>query len=142
LMLAFNGRRHIYTDEWMQEIKMQPMSHLKRQIYELPGKGRTRFTSSTVPSLFVWGRYDVLTARPFRPRPNDVFISANHSAPVMAASDVARAIVPFLLTGQLAAPHSRRGPRQAIALLENRARKISPRALIQGRRGKKRIQKE
>src|SRR5579863_7554000 len=78
LMLAFNGRRHTYTDEWMHEIKMQPMSDLKRQIYELPGKGRTRFIPSTVPSLFVWGRYDVLTARPFRPRPNDVFISANH----------------------------------------------------------------
>jgi pimeloyl-ACP methyl ester carboxylesterase len=139
LMLAFNGRRHTYTDEWMHEIKMQPMSHLKRQIYELPGRGRTRFTASSVPSLFVWGRHDVLTARPLRPRPNDVFLSANHSAPVMAAADVAEAVLPFLLKGQLAAQHSRRGPLKAISLIEKRARKINPRALIRNRRGRSEV---
>jgi pimeloyl-ACP methyl ester carboxylesterase len=96
LAVGFNGRRYDYTHEWVDEIEVQPLGTLKRMLYELPGKGRSPFTLSSVPTLFVWGRRDALTARPHRPRAHDVFIPANHSAPLLAASSIAEVIIPFL----------------------------------------------
>jgi pimeloyl-ACP methyl ester carboxylesterase len=104
LALGFNLHGKACASEWMGEIKLQPLDNLKRMLLELPGKGRAPFTlpaTPTVPTLFVWGRQDALTARPRRPRPNDVFISANHSAPVLAAQHVAEVVLPFLQQGLL-----------------------------------------
>jgi len=104
LFVGFNLHQHDYADEWMSEIELQPLENLKRMVLELPGKGRAPFTLPTsppVPTLFVWGRYDVLTARPFRPRSNDVIISANHSAPVLAPHLVAASVLPFLKEGDM-----------------------------------------
>ncbi|HLI08494.1 MAG TPA: alpha/beta hydrolase [Ktedonobacteraceae bacterium] len=104
LALGFNLHGKACASEWMREIELQPLDNLKRMLLELPGKGRAPFTlpaAPTVPTLFVWGRQDALTARPRHPRPNDVFISANHSAPVLAAQRVAEVVLPFLREGQL-----------------------------------------
>lgn len=101
LAFGFNWRKHDYTDEWMNEIEEQSIENLKRMLYELPGTGRAPFNLSPVPTLFVWGRRDALTARPLRPRPNDIFISANHSAPMLAAPRVAEVVIPYLLEGKL-----------------------------------------
>jgi pimeloyl-ACP methyl ester carboxylesterase len=68
-------------------------------LMDLPGKGRAPFilpVSPPIPSLFVWGRRDALTARPSLSRPNDVFIIANHSAPVLNPDRVAAVVLPFL----------------------------------------------
>lgn len=112
LALGFNLRRHAYANEWMNEIELQPLDNLKRMLLELPGKGRAPFSlpaAPTVPILFVWGRRDALTARPRHPRPNDVFISANHSAPMLAAQHVAEVVLPFLIEGKLVSqPRPRR----------------------------------
>lgn len=102
LLLGFNLHRRDCADEWMSEIEMQPLENLKRMLLELPGKGRTPFTLPTsplVPTLFVWGCRDALTARPSRPRPNDTFIFANHGAPVLAPHSVALTVLPFLKEG-------------------------------------------
>lgn len=104
LALGFNLHRRDCAHEWMSEIDLQPRDNLKRMLLELPGKGRAPFTLpgvSTVSTLFVWGRRDALTARPRHPRPNDVFISANHSAPMLAADSVASVVLPFLKEGRL-----------------------------------------
>ncbi len=123
LAVGFNGRRHDYVDDWTNEIEMQRMDTLKRMLHELPGKGRAPFevpAISTIDTLFVWGRRDALTDRPRRPRLNDVFIPANHSAPVMAAPSVAQVVLPFLISGEqvttkrrwpgLKSPHLHRVP--------------------------------
>src|SRR5262249_40362492 len=52
-------------------------------------------------TLFVWGSRDAITAKPRRLHPNDILIPANHSAPVLAATEVAAAVLPFLTTGEL-----------------------------------------
>ena len=106
LAFGFNWHKHDYTDEWMNEIEEQSIENLKRMLLELPGTGRAPFNLSPVPTLFVWGRRDALTARPLRPRPNDIFILANHSAPMLAAPRVAEVVLPYLLEGKLV-PHKR-----------------------------------
>lgn len=100
--LGFNLHRRDYASEWMSEIELQSLNSLKRMLLDLPGKGRAPFrlpVSPSVPTLFVWGSRDVLTARPLRPHSNDVFIFANHSAPVLAPQRVAAVVVPFLKEG-------------------------------------------
>jgi len=99
LVLGFNLRQRDCANEWMSEIELQPLDNLKRMLLELPGKGRAPFmlpTSPRVPTLFVWGCRDALTARPPDLRPNDVFIFANHGAPVLTPDKVAAVVLPFL----------------------------------------------
>ncbi len=98
LTLGFNMHKSVYSDEWMDEIEMHPLENLKRMLLELPGKGRAPFSlpnSPSIPTLFVWGRRDALTARPLRSRPNDVFILANHGAPMLVPDQIARVVLPF-----------------------------------------------
>jgi pimeloyl-ACP methyl ester carboxylesterase len=99
--LGFNWHRHDYTSVWQNEIELQPVDILMRSLCEIPGKGRAPFDLPAVPTLFVWGRRDILIAKPRRLRPNDILIPANHSAPVLAAAEVAAAVLPFLTTGEM-----------------------------------------
>jgi hypothetical protein len=110
--LGFNWHRHDYTYVWQNEIELQPVNVLIRSLCEMPGKGRAPFDLPAVPTLFVWGSRDALTAKPRRPRPNDILIPANHSAPMLAAKEVAAAVLPFLTTGEI----STRGQEQALSL--------------------------
>ncbi len=96
--LGFNLRQRSFVNEWMNEIELQPLENLKRMLLELPGKGRAPFilpTTPPVPILFIWGSRDALTARPARPRANDVFIFANHGAPMLTPDHIAAIVVPF-----------------------------------------------
>ena len=87
--LGFNWHHHDYTYVWQNEIELQPVNILIRSLREIPGKGRAPFDLPAVPTLFVWGRRDAITAKPRRLGPNDILIPANHSAPVLAAAEVA-----------------------------------------------------
>jgi pimeloyl-ACP methyl ester carboxylesterase len=107
LALGFNGQRHDYTDVWKNEIELQPVAILTRMLCELPGKGRAPFELPAVPTLFIWGSRDALTARPRRLRPNDIVIPANHSAPMLAAQHVAEAVIPFLREGRFVTTYNR-----------------------------------
>jgi pimeloyl-ACP methyl ester carboxylesterase len=108
LALGFNGRRHDYTNIWKHEIELQRIENLLRMLCELPGKGRAPFELPASSTLFVWGSHDTLTARPRRPRPNDIVISANHSAPILAAKKVAEVVIPFLKDGRFLPLNNRR----------------------------------
>ncbi len=113
--LGFNWRRHDYTYAWMNEITLQPLDILVRSLAELPGKGTAPFALPPVPALFIWGLKDALTRRPRHPLANDVVIDADHSAPMMAASNVAEVVLPFLFEGKVVNPvlstrHIRRSP--------------------------------
>jgi pimeloyl-ACP methyl ester carboxylesterase len=99
LLIGFNMHRHDLINDWMREIKLLPTEQLKRIITDLPGIGRTPFmlpTSPEIPTLFVWGLRDVLTAPPPHPRPNDAIIVTCHSAPVLSPMSVAEVVLPFL----------------------------------------------
>jgi pimeloyl-ACP methyl ester carboxylesterase len=100
LALGFNGRRHDFTNIWKSEIELQRVENLLRMLCELPGKGRAPFELSGVPALFLWGSHDSLTARPRRPQPNDFFIPANHSAPILAPRSIVETVLPFLQEGR------------------------------------------
>ncbi len=102
--LGFNWERHAYTYTWKNEIELQSITNLMRVLTDMPGKGRAPFIIPTVPTLFVWGRRDALTARPRHPIPNHITISANHSAPMLAPESVAETVIPFLLEGIQVAP--------------------------------------
>ncbi|MBA2393464.1 MAG: alpha/beta hydrolase [Ktedonobacteraceae bacterium] len=120
LALGFNGRPHPYTSTWKNEIELQSLDILIRTLCEIPGKGRTPFASTEIPTLFIWGGRDALTARPRHLRPNDIVIPANHSAPMLAASKVAEVVLPFLQEGKLvSAPKQWRSRR----LTQNRDKK-------------------
>jgi pimeloyl-ACP methyl ester carboxylesterase len=128
--LGFNGRRHEYTYLWTNEIQQQPLESLMRSVYELPGKGRDPFSLGGVPSLFIWGRRDAITARPRRPRPNDLLIRANHSAPMIAADQIAAAVIPFLRDGVVSSPG---GARRVWRMLPPAAQAIGRRAIVVAR---------
>ena len=100
LALGFNGRKHDYTRVWKSEIELQRMENLLRMLCELPGKGRAPFEMPAIPTIFLWGSYDTLIERPRRPKPNDIFIPANHSAPILAARSVFESVLPFLQEGR------------------------------------------
>lgn len=108
LYFGFNLQSRDRAQEWMSEITLQSLHILKRMLLELPGKGRAPFalpSTPRIPTLFIWGRRDNLTARPRRPRPNDMVILANHSAPVLAPLAVASVVLPFLQEeGKVALP--------------------------------------
>ncbi|MBO0793956.1 MAG: alpha/beta fold hydrolase, partial [Ktedonobacteraceae bacterium] len=108
IALGFNWHRHHYTRLWKEEIELQPLDMLIRTLCEIPGKGRAPFTPLNVPALFIWGTRDVLTARPRRPRANDVFIRADHSAPMLAAPGVAEVVLPFLTENKVVHPYGHR----------------------------------
>ena len=99
LVYGFNLQRSDYINDWMNEIKLLPSENLKRVVTDLPGAGRAPFIlpiSPPVPTLFVWGLHDALTAPPSHPRPNDEIIVAGHSAPLLNPHNVAEAVLPFL----------------------------------------------
>lgn len=99
ITLGFNLQSRDRAHEWMSEIKLQPMTNLKRVLLELPGKGRLPFTlpaSSPVPILFVWGSRDALVLPPSPLQSHDVVILAGHSAPVLNPHEVAAVALPFL----------------------------------------------
>ena len=123
--LGFNWHRHDYTSVWQSEIELQPVDILMRSLAEIPGKGRAPFDLPAVPTLFVWGSRDAITAKPRRPRPNDILIPANHSAPVLAAAEVAAAVLPFLTTGELCSS----GQEQALSLQESNEELTTQQAL-------------
>lgn len=113
LVVGFNLHGRDYARAWMQEIEGRPLDNIKEMCFALPGKGRTPFTFPalpSVPTLFVWGLNDALTARPTHPRPNDVFIASNHGAPVVSPEQVAEVVMPFLLYKEYALPQTRGEP--------------------------------
>ncbi|MEX1018985.1 MAG: alpha/beta hydrolase [Litorilinea sp.] len=98
--LAFNGRGHPYANEWTREIGAQDINSLKRAIREMPNAGNS-LLDLPVPALYVWGKYDLIPNRPRRRlrrqhAPIHRRILANHSAPELAAGQVADEVLPFL----------------------------------------------
>jgi pimeloyl-ACP methyl ester carboxylesterase len=102
--LGFSGRHHPLIENWSAEISAQSLDSLKRSIRELPDPGRGLF-DLPVPSLFVWGRYDVVPVRPLqlRRRRNGQLhyaVSADHSAPQTAAAELAPVLDRFFMGGE------------------------------------------
>lgn len=94
--LGFNGQLHPFAADWSREISSQPVAILKATLYDLPLLGRRPFETPISQTMFVWGRHDLIPARPRRLRPNDRVIVANHSAPQLAAPAVAQTVLQFL----------------------------------------------
>jgi pimeloyl-ACP methyl ester carboxylesterase len=86
------------VDAWYTEITSQPVEALKATLRSMPDGGSRPFDLPDVPSLFVWGREDIITATPRRPSPRDVIIHATHAAPQTKAREVAEVIIPFLIS--------------------------------------------
>ena len=131
LALGFNGRPHAYTHTWKNEIELQQLDILIRTLCEIPGKGRAPFELPAVPTLFIWGGRDALTARPRPLRPNDIIIPANHSAPMLAASSVAEVVIPFLKEEKFVSTyqswkrwHSRRNKNKDMVSMTEQARPL------------------
>ena len=96
LLLGFINRSHPNSLEWQVEIQSQPLGTLRRMLAELPGAGRAPFFLPALPALFIWGRQDILTRHPRPGSIQDCFVDAAHSAPQLAAEQVAELILAFL----------------------------------------------
>ena len=96
-ILAFNGHQHPYISDWHREITSQSPQVLKMTLREASRVGSAPF--NLPPGLtiqYIWGKNDRIVPIPSRPRPADSFIRADHSAPAMAAPQVAEIVVHFL----------------------------------------------
>lgn len=100
-VFGFNWKAHAYTRLWKREIEVQSLDILVRSLCEMPGNGGTPFALPALPTLFIWGKYDVLVRRPRHLRPNDIILPVDHSAPLLAATKVAEVVLPFLSAGKL-----------------------------------------
>jgi len=96
VLLAFNGHWQPLAASLSHEIISQPMSILKATLREMPGASGAPFILPKIPAQFVWGRWDLIGQPLGHTRPEDKIISANHAAPLLAAPEVFKTILPFL----------------------------------------------
>jgi pimeloyl-ACP methyl ester carboxylesterase len=96
-LLGFNLKPNSLASVWYNEITSQPVDMLKATLRSMPEEGARPFeVPAQIPALFVWGRDDLITARPRKPSERDVILHANHSMPQTKAREVAEIIFPFL----------------------------------------------
>ena len=101
-LLGFNLRADKRVPAWFAEITSQPVDVLKATLRSLPEGGARPFDlPEGIPSLFIWGREDLITATPRKPSARDALIHATHSMPQTSTREAAEIILPFLI---LAAP--------------------------------------
>ena len=96
-LLAFNLHPNPYTESWTKEIKECDLDILKTTLDDLPGAGAKPFHLPDVPTIWIWGKQDLLCPPPFRRKACDRLVNAGHSAPVTAPDKLAEVILPFLL---------------------------------------------
>jgi pimeloyl-ACP methyl ester carboxylesterase len=96
-LLGFNLQSNPAVDAWHAEITSQPVEILKATLRSLPDGGARPFDiPAVIPSLFVWGYEDLITATPRIPSTRDVLIHATHSAPQTSPREVGEAVLAFL----------------------------------------------
>jgi pimeloyl-ACP methyl ester carboxylesterase len=96
-LLGFNLHADKRVPAWYTEITSQPVDVLKATLRSMPNGGECPITiPDQIPSLFVWGREDLITATPRKPLSRDVVIHANHSMPQTKACEVAEIVLQFL----------------------------------------------
>ena len=96
-LLGFNLRPSPLAAHWVREITSCRRETLKHTLCSLPRGSTQPFSLGEVPTLLVWGRYDLIAVPPRRPGPQDRLVNTDHSAPVSAAREVTSVILPFLL---------------------------------------------
>ena len=95
-LLGFNLHRYAPVDAWYEEIASQPVDILKATLRSMPEGGSRPFdVPNQIPTLFVWGREDLVTTTPKRPSSRDVVIHANHSMPQTRVGEVAEILLSF-----------------------------------------------
>ncbi len=97
-LIGFNGRGGKDARIWATEMRKQTLDALKRSLTDIPlHRTYTDAARDTpVPTLYIWGRYDLVTVRPRPLLPSHVAIPACHAAPYLRARDVADALIPFV----------------------------------------------
>jgi pimeloyl-ACP methyl ester carboxylesterase len=99
-ILAFNGHRHPYVLEWHREITSQSLQILKMTLREASRCAGVPFTLPPGPTIhYVWGKNDRIVPTPSRLQAADSLIFADHSAPALAAPQVAEVLARFLSAG-------------------------------------------
>ncbi|MCB0113885.1 MAG: alpha/beta fold hydrolase [Caldilineaceae bacterium] len=93
--LGFNGRAGRRAAEWTRDIGAQPIHVLRQALRDIPDEGHS-LLSLGVPTLYIWGRQDVITICPRHRSKRHFCINANHAAPILAAADVAHLTLEFL----------------------------------------------
>lgn len=94
--LGFNGRPHPIAAEWFAEFNSRPKEGLKVGLRAMSAEPFRGLDEPRANALFVWGSSDRIVDRPRRLEGNHRIIAADHSAPMLAADDVARAVREFL----------------------------------------------
>lgn len=96
-LLGFNLKRDPRVPAWFAEITSQPVEVLKATLRSLPDFGARPFeVPAEIPSLFIWGREDLITATPRHPSAHDALIRATHAAPQASAREVGEVVLGFL----------------------------------------------
>lgn len=96
-LLGLNFSHKELLPAWFDEITSQPVSILKETLRSMPEGGARKFELPNLPSLFVWGRVDLIMDRPSRLSARDRLIHAGHSAPQTDAQEVGDVMLSFLV---------------------------------------------
>jgi pimeloyl-ACP methyl ester carboxylesterase len=94
IQLGFNGCKHPYAVQWMEEISAQPLETLKKLLTDLPAAGRDPFEIiPAIPMLFLWGDRDRIVEKPRFLENCAKLVKGGHAAPMLAAEEIARCIL-------------------------------------------------
>ncbi len=94
-LFGFNLKPDPHADEWYMQIDALPVRVLKETLKMLI-RGEARTFTVPVPFSIIWGDEDIIPVTPSKRGPHDYFIHANHAAPVVAADEVAGAVLSIL----------------------------------------------
>lgn len=95
-LLGLNFRHPELLPAWFEEITSQSVVILKETLRSMPEGGSRQFDLPDVPSLFLWGRQDLIMDRPRRLSTRDRLIRADHSAPQTDVGEIVEVVLPFL----------------------------------------------
>lgn len=91
VIIGFTGRPHPYAVIWLSKIQSQNVSLLKYILKQIPRSPHMR-----LPVWYLWGRTDILAPAPKLREARDVLINGNHSAPMLAAAEIAAKVNEWL----------------------------------------------
>lgn len=94
-LYGFDLRPNPLASRWYAEISSAPVGVLMETLRLIVPIGRRPF-SVPVPFSLIWGDSDIVPAAPRKPGAQDHFVHAPHAAPLMAAPEIAAAVLAIL----------------------------------------------
>ncbi len=107
ILLGFNGRPNKEVLNWYGWIGSQSLYTLKTTLRDVPNGGQSVFDISKVPTLFIWGKSDVVSAIPSGFLFSGVVLESEHGGIVSKAREISE-VIHFYLNHRIVSPSKKR----------------------------------